>query len=96
MFYTSCLHPPSTMELLPSVMGKALGEVLLEQTYCTLPANLEGAPACPAHAQAPPARTSGSAGKKVLVFSIPQEKQVSPVQPAPQQPVAISTEGKVF
>lgn len=48
-------------------MWKALGEVLLEQPYCTLP----DAAAAPQqrwkgllHTQAPPARTSGSAGKK--------------------------------
>lgn len=80
-------------------MWQALGEVLLEQFYCTLPrcccptAALEGAPACPAHTQAPPAKTSGSAGKKVFVFSILQEKQVSPVQPALQQPAVSSAEG---
>lgn len=95
MFYSGSLHPPSAMEM-PSVMWQALGEVWLEQSYCSLPAVLEGAPACPAHTQALPARTSGSAGKKVLEFSIPQEKQVSPVQPAPQQPAVSSAEGKFF
>lgn len=38
-----------------------------------------------AHPRTTSKPTAGSAGKKVLTFSIPQEKRVSPVQPAPQQ-----------
>lgn len=94
MFHTGCLHPPSAVEM-PSVMEKALGEVLLEKPSAPFQPwkGLLPAQHTPRHHQQGP---QALLGRRCLCFSIPQEKQVSPVQPAPRQPVAISTQGKVF